>query len=197
MGEVWGPQYVLMVAERLLDIEARLGKIEGRLNSLEGVPDSGPAPDEAYRLADLWRELQVEAKVWVRKTTPWPSLRHKWATAIDMLNRIDGLEWAAIERMIRWVVADQFWQRTAQSPIQLRQPSKSNPDIRKWQQVWQAAERQKKENTKSRHDAHSIIPTVEETRARAAEHKKSAEASPVSLKDIKAMKDALLKKVEV
>ena len=74
------------------------------------------ASSDARRLADLLASL-------IRERLPKariPASLDKWATAIDRLNRIDGHDWAEVERVMRWSQADSFWQSNILSGAKLR-----------------------------------------------------------------------------
>lgn len=69
---------------------------------------------QVNELANLFADL-IEAHGVKR-----PSVTDKWLQDIDKLNRIDGYSYEQIERTIRWVQADSFWQSNVLSPSKLR-----------------------------------------------------------------------------
>lgn len=74
----------------------------------------GPTPaDQAYTLAHLLLGLIIENAPNSRLAKQTERQREltaeRWADPIDKLHRLDGMQWGAIEGMIRWCQRDTFW----------------------------------------------------------------------------------------
>ena len=93
---------------------------------------------EAMKSAMLFNELRmIDEKMSINDM-------EKWTIELYKLVKIDKESWNEIERVIRWVLNDDFWKTVVHSPLKFRRKDKEG--IRYWDKFKQLS----KQNSKGR-----------------------------------------------
>jgi hypothetical protein len=103
---------------------------------------SAPQPsDEAIRLAQLLSDLIADNIP--NRTPPTEAEMTNWAKTADLIYRLDGHQWQAIEDLLRWSQHDSFWKSVILSMGKFR---------KQWNQLAAQAERSGGEHGQDQRD---------------------------------------------
>ena len=96
----------------------------------------GTNSDESRTLAVEWlKAKRKDGLLPKRRNQSDEKLLQSWCSSLDDLNRIDGVSWAHIRKIITFCVTSDFRPWQIATPTSLRGRSKSDPALRKWQVI--------------------------------------------------------------
>ena len=109
-------------------------KIEDRYKKIDNIPKNDLI--EANKLAIYFEKHRLlENGIDTREL-------QKWVIEIYKLVKIDKESWNEIDRVIRWVLADDFWKTVVHSPLKFRRKDKEG--IRYWDKFKQLSKSSRK-----------------------------------------------------
>ena len=116
---------VMINHDEVMETHARIEKKRKEKTRLEEKRQNVPAPldADAVRLTQLFYDEIVRIrnpKIWLNNS---PDLT-KWRPHIERMHTIDGLSYAEIEKVIRWVTQHDFWSKNILSAETLRKQTR-------------------------------------------------------------------------